>query len=112
MVIDAISIGVFHPGDFLICDNAKVHGGLDTIAELYGLLQAVGVILIYLPTYSPELNPCELVFAFIKNQLRNYRDSDLSLLTNVIKILSTLPCKTVRKWYVHCKYYPFGHFIH
>lgn len=29
---------------------------------LLGVLEAAGVRLIFLPTYSPELNPCELCF--------------------------------------------------
>jgi hypothetical protein len=29
-----------------------------------------------LPTYSPELNPCEMVFGFVKNSLRISRNSN------------------------------------
>lgn len=34
------------------------------------LIEAAGAILIYLPPYSPDLNPIELVFSKLKSLLR------------------------------------------
>lgn len=34
------------------------------------LIEAAGAILIYLPPYSPDLNPIELVFSKLKSMLR------------------------------------------
>jgi len=31
--------------------------------------RSTGATIVYLPTYSPELNPCEMVFGFVKNSL-------------------------------------------
>lgn len=45
------------PGDFLVVDNAAVHGGFE---DLTWILDYFQVSLMYLPAYS--LNPCELVF--------------------------------------------------
>lgn len=59
--------------DFFICDNASVHVAEDTYTAVLDLLSAAGVTWIRLPTYSPERNPCELVFGHVKNALRNYR---------------------------------------
>jgi transposase len=42
-----------------------------------------GVTVVTLPTYSPELNPCELVFARVKRHLRsesvNFYDQETNL---------------------------------
>ena len=42
-------------------DNATVHKGLESMRFLSPLLRAAGVKLLFLPKYSPELNPCEEV---------------------------------------------------
>jgi len=56
-------------GDYLVINNASVHGGEESIDIFIDLLEANGIKLIYLPKYSPELNPCELVFNFIKRKI-------------------------------------------
>ena len=45
----------------LIMDNASFHKGAETAA----LIQATGAIFLFLPPYSPELNPIEKDFANI-----------------------------------------------
>ncbi len=54
------------PGDLVICVNLsshKVHGAAEAVA-------ACGAQLLYLPAYSPDLNPIELAFAKLKAFLR------------------------------------------
>ncbi|KAL0483743.1 hypothetical protein AKO1_004442 [Acrasis kona] len=48
------------------------HSGLDTFPTILRLLTSVGVTIVWLPTYSSELNPCELVFGWVKNYLKCY----------------------------------------
>jgi transposase len=54
-------------GSCIIMDNASFHRKaiLSAIAEKYGF------IVIFLPPYSPELNPIENFWGWLKNQLRN-----------------------------------------
>ena len=54
------------PGDLVICDNLSSH-------KVSGVREAVeecGASLLYLPAYSPDLNPIELAFAKLKAFLR------------------------------------------
>lgn len=54
------------PGDMVICDNLSSH-------KVAGVAQAIGARgarLLYLPAYSPDLNPIEMVFAKLKAFLR------------------------------------------
>jgi transposase len=54
------------PGDILVMDNLQTH-------KVKGVAEAVHARrarLVYLPPYSPDFNPIELVFAQIKNELR------------------------------------------
>ena len=51
----------------LIMDNASFHKG----SEAAALIRASGASLLFLPPYSPELNPIEQDFANIK-RIRQY----------------------------------------
>lgn len=54
-------------GDLVILDNLSSHKRNKTRA----LIQAAGAEVRYLPPYSPDLNPIEMIFAKIKQQLRS-----------------------------------------
>lgn len=61
-------------GDFFIVDNASVHVGDDISEELDEVLEQAEVRMVTLPTYSPELNPCELIFAQVKRAMKESDD--------------------------------------
>jgi transposase len=52
-------------------DNAAIHNSEETLPLLTAILDIVGVRLVFLPKYAPELNPCELVFAQSKRFIRS-----------------------------------------
>jgi putative transposase len=54
------------PGDVVILDNFGSHKG----KAVRQAIRAVGARLVFLPKYSPELNPIEQVFANFKTLLR------------------------------------------
>ena len=54
------------PNSVLVMDNAPVHHG-GRIAQICANAE---VLLIYLPPYSPDLNPIEKVFSVLKSQLK------------------------------------------
>ena len=54
------------PGDLVICDNLASH----KVAGVRAALAAHGAEWLYLPAYSPDLNPIELAFAKLKAALR------------------------------------------
>jgi len=54
------------PGDIVILDNLSSHKG----AEVSALITARGAELLFLPPYSPDLNPIENAFAKLKELLR------------------------------------------
>jgi len=85
----AIRSGFLRSGDFLLVDNACVHGGTATLLLLLDMLAIVNVQLIYLPKYSPELNPCELVFNLMKSYLRNHRNRRNPVWIEVLERISS-----------------------
>ncbi len=60
-------------GDVLVADNSALHHDRDIRDQLYSLLDVHGIRMLYMPTYSPELNPCELCFGRAKRYLRDER---------------------------------------
>lgn len=55
------------PRDWVVLDNLSSHKG-PRVAEL---IRAAGAELVYLPPYSPDLNPIEMAFSKIKQSLRS-----------------------------------------
>ena len=53
-------------GDVLVMDNLGVH----KVAGVREAVEARGATLLYLPPYSPDLNPIELAFSKLKGLLR------------------------------------------
>ena len=77
------------PGQVVILDNASFHKD----DELYNIIEECGCKLIYLPPYSPDLNPIEKFWANFKSKLRKVIkkfDNFLEAITYAINI--TLPC--------------------
>ena len=54
------------PGQVVVLDNLSVHKS----ARAQALVEAAGCRLLFLPTYSPDLNPIEQAFAKTKAALR------------------------------------------
>lgn len=54
------------PNDIVIADNLRSH----KVAGVAAAILARGASILYLPPYSPDLNPIELAFAKLKQGLR------------------------------------------
>ena len=54
----------------LVMDNARIHHDDDLVAEV----ENIGGRVLYLPPYSPDLNPIETAFSAMKSWLKRYRD--------------------------------------
>lgn len=88
-------------GDFLVMDNAPVHNN-SNVDVLSWVLEFFGVTPVFLPPYSPELNPCELVFSLVKNRVRNHRDGYSHIFLEVLRSLRHVTQKKMKNFYKHC----------
>ncbi|XP_033746907.1 uncharacterized protein LOC117332133 [Pecten maximus] len=61
---------VFLPGDCVIMDNCGFHHQRFGEAVLRNMLAKHGVELIFLPPYSPELNPAEFIFKMMRDGMK------------------------------------------
>jgi transposase len=91
--------GFIGRGDYLLCDNAPIHKAAEITAHLDTALNAAGVRLIYIPKYSPELNPCELVFSKAKSELR-YRRGNQPFATEIMRAFSAVTARDLVRFYI------------
>jgi transposase len=64
--VAAVLVPTLRPGDTVVLDNLPCHKG----AGVRAAIEAAGCHLVFLPPYSPDLNPIELAFAQLKRALR------------------------------------------
>ena len=84
------------PGDVLVMDNLSVH-------KLEGVRQrveAVGARLLYLPPYSPDLNPIEKAWSKLKTLLRSEKARTPEALHNAIeRRLPAITAQDAQAWF-------------
>jgi len=84
------------PGDVVVMDNLNSHKMLAVRAAI----EAVGAIPLYLPTYSPELNPIETLWPHIKRELRRLRlDHEDEMRRAVGRIRAGVPLSHIDGWF-------------
>jgi transposase len=66
LYIKEVLLPTLRPGDVVILDNLGSHKG----KAVRQLIRSVGARILFLPKYSPDLNPIEQVFAKLKHLLR------------------------------------------
>jgi transposase len=64
--IEQVLAPTLRPGDVVVLDNLSAH----KVKGVRAAIEAAGAELLYLPPYSPDLNPIELAFAKLKALLR------------------------------------------
>ena len=89
------------PGDIVVMDNLPAH----KVAGVRQLIEAAGAALLYLPPYSPDLNPIELAFAKLKALLRKASERTLGALWDRIgEILNTFTPQECANYFRHDGY--------
>jgi transposase len=64
--VEQVLVPTLKPGDVVIMDNLRVH----KIAGVREAIEAAGARLLFIPPYSPDLNPIEMAFSKLKALLR------------------------------------------
>jgi transposase len=65
--VERVLVPALRPGDTVVMDNLSSH----KCVRVRQMIETAGASLRYLPPYSPDLNPIEMVFSKIKQLLRS-----------------------------------------
>ena len=88
-------------GDVVVADNLSSH----KVAGVQEALQAVGARILYLPPYSPDLNPIEKLFAKLKAMLRKAGKRTVEALWEEVGVLlDTVSPRECRHYFASCGY--------
>jgi transposase len=98
---EAVLIPALRPGEVVVMDNLSSH----KTRAVRAAFAAAGVGVVYLPRYSPELNPIELCWAKVKGRLRavGARTRE-GLRVAVAEALASVERAEVGRWIRHCGY--------
>src|SRR5215472_8981921 len=101
--VEQVLIPALREGDTVILDNLSSHKD----DEAAHLIAAAGARLLFLPPYSPDLNPIEMAFAKLKELLRQAQATTVDALWDLIgRTLNLFTPEECANYIRHCGYNP------
>ena len=99
--VGQVLVPALSPGDVVVMDNLSSHKG----ARVREMLGAAGATPLFLPPYSPDLNPIELAFAKLKQLIRSAGHRTIEALwSDVQRMLDLITPADSDGFLRHCGY--------
>ena len=99
--VEQVLAPALEPGNIVVMDNLSSHKS-ERVKEL---VEAVGANVWYLPPYSPDLNPIEMMWSKVKEFLRATAARTKEALYEAIRLaLQTITTLDIRNWFRTCGY--------
>jgi transposase len=99
--VEQVLVGELRSGDVVIMDNLSSHKR----QRVREMIEQAGARLVFLPPYSPDLNPIEMIFAKVKQLLRSLacrtRDALWKTMQSVLDQVTSIDALNC---YKHCGY--------
>ena len=97
--VEKILCPTLKPGNVVIMDNLSVH----KVKGIKEMIESVGASVKYLPPYSPDFNPIELMWSKMKSYLRSWKIRIKEKLPEAgINALSFVTEDDCHGWFCHC----------
>jgi transposase len=97
--IQQVLCPVLNPGDLVVMDNLSSH----KVPDVRQSIENMGAQLLYLPPYSPDLNPIEKAWAKLKQLLRTAQArSKEALELAVADALKLITAENAKAWFRLC----------
>lgn len=101
--VDQQLLPSLRPGQIVVLDNLQVHKSPHARAAI----EAAGCTLRFLPPYSPDFNPIELMFAQMKTTLRAHEPHTYdAVLTATAAAMNAVTPAHARNYFRHAGYLP------
>ena len=99
--VERCLVPALSPGDIVIMDNLPAH----KVAGVRDAIAAAGAMLLYLPPYSPDFNPIEMLFAKLKTLLRKAAERTIaSLWATIGRLLDEFSADECARYLAHAGY--------
>lgn len=99
--VEQVLVPELQSGDVVIMDNLSSHKR----QRIRELIEGAGARLVFLPPYSPDLNPIELIFAKAKQLLRSWACRTRDALWKAMQsVLDQVTPADASNCYKHCGY--------
>ena len=99
--VEKVLIPTLKPGDIVIADNLGSHKG----KAVRKAIRAAGARILFLPKYSPDLNPIEQVFSKLKHRLRQAAARTPEDICAAIRhILGTYTAQECKNYFINAGY--------
>ena len=96
-----VLVPTLQSGDIVVMDNLSPHKSDPTLA----LITSAGAQVLFLPAYSPDLNPIEKMWSKIKSLLRTAEArTPEDLITAIGQALAKVTPQDALGWFVSCGY--------
>ena len=94
-------VPTLQPGQLVVMDNLGAHRP----KRVRELIEGKGCEIVYLPSYSPDLNPIEEAFSKVKHILRKIGARGKEALVEAMgRALGAVSTEDVRGFFAHCGY--------
>ena len=99
--VEAVLVPTLRPGDTVVMDNLSPHKSDPTLT----LILQAGAFVLFLPAYSPDLNPIEKMWSKIKSLLRAAEArTPADLITAIGQALAKVTPQDALGWFASCGY--------
>lgn len=99
--VEAVLLPTLPPGDLVVMDNLSPHKSGPTLA----LIARAGAQVLFLPAYSPDLNPIEKMWSKVKALLRRMEARTPAELVRAIgRALAQVTAQDALGWFASCGY--------
>lgn len=101
LYVEKVLVPSLKPGDIVVMDNLGSHKG----KAVRRAIRSAGAKLLFLPKYSPDLNPIEKLFAKLKHRLRNEAKRTIETVCDAIgRILETVTPQECQNYFAEAGY--------
>jgi transposase len=99
--VEELLVPTLKRGDIVVMDNNPTH----KLDEIEDAIEAAGAWVLFLPTYSPDLNPIENCWSKVKSLLRSLKPRTFpDLLDALTEAFASITVHDILGWVRHCGY--------
>jgi len=99
--VQRVLVPTLRKGDVVVMDNLSAHKR----PQIKQLIEAAGAMVLYLPPYSPDFNPIEMIWSKVKGLLRTFAARTIDVLHEAFgKAIAAVTPGDIHGCFRHCGY--------